>query len=60
MLINGILCSSKSGESYSLFSPVDGRLVAEIPEATIEDVEMACEAAHQSFHDEWKTIDSDE
>ena len=60
MLINGILCSSKSGEAYSLFSPVDGSQVAEIPEATIEDVEMACEAAHQSFHDEWKTINSEE
>ena len=60
MLIRGILCSSKSGESYPLHSPMDGRVIAEIPEATIEDVEMACEVAHQSFYDEWKTVDRNE
>ena len=40
------------GKFYSLYSLVDGSLFAEVPEATGEDVELVCKAAHQAFHDE--------
>lgn len=60
MLIRGVFCPSKSKKFYSLYSPVDGSLLAEVPEATEEDVELACEAAHQAFYDGWKFIDISE
>ncbi len=45
MYIDGEWCDSSSGESFKLYSPIDGEVIAEIPVASKEDVERAIQAA---------------
>ena len=54
LLIGGQLCPPSSGQYYSLYSPVDGRLVAEVANATQADVDRAVCVARDAFYAEWK------
>lgn len=54
LLIGGQLCPPSSGQYYPLYSPVDGRLVAEVANATQTDVDRAVSAASDAFYGEWK------
>lgn len=54
LLIGGQLGPSASGQYYPLYSPVDGSLVAEVPDANLADVERAATAAREAFYTEWK------
>ncbi|WP_394236285.1 aldehyde dehydrogenase family protein [Niallia oryzisoli] len=55
MLIGGQLVGSKSGTTYETYSPSTGELLADIPFAQKEDVELAVEAAKQAF-ESWKKV----
>ncbi len=54
LLIGGQLCPPASGQYYPLHSPVDGALVAEVADATRDDVDRAVAAARDAFYTEWK------
>lgn len=54
LLIAGQRCPSSSGRYYSLHSPVDGALVAEVADADPSDVNRAVEAAQEAFYSGWK------
>ncbi len=54
LLIGGQMCPSASGRYYPLHSPVDGRLVAEVADASPADVDRAAGAAREAFYAEWK------
>ncbi|KAK7210911.1 hypothetical protein V2G26_018089 [Clonostachys chloroleuca] len=48
LFINGELKTAKSGETFPLHSPVDGRLLANVSRAAQEDVDAAVEAAEKA------------
>ena len=54
LLIGGQVCPPTSGRYYSLYSPVDGALAAEVADATEADVDRAVAAAREAFYAEWK------
>ncbi len=45
MFIDGKWVDSSSGETFQVTSPIDGKVIAEVPVATTEDVNRAIEAA---------------
>ena len=54
LLIGGQMRPPTSGRYYSLYSPVDGTLVAEVADASRADVDRATVAAREAFYAEWK------
>ena len=54
LLIGGQMRPPTSGRYYSLYSPVDGTLVAEVADASRADVDRAAVAAREAFYAEWK------
>lgn len=48
MLIQGKLLESSTGLTYELTSPIDGSFLANVPDATKDDVDAAAEAARES------------
>lgn len=53
MLIGGQLVAAKGGETYNSYSPSSGELLASVPFAQLEDVNVAVESAKKAFVD-WK------
>ncbi len=49
MLIDGEWVDSSDGKKFESINPSTGKVWAEIPEATAEDVDRAVKAAHQAF-----------
>ena len=57
LLIGGQIGPAQSGQYYPLYSPVDGTLVAEVADASVDDVNRAVAAASEAFYEDWKFCD---
>ena len=49
MLINGEWVDASDGKVFPSVNPADGKVWAQIPEATAEDVDLAVKSAHEAF-----------
>ncbi|KAG5665477.1 hypothetical protein KAF25_009602 [Fusarium avenaceum] len=56
MLIDGELVGASDGNTFPLFNPATGEQVANVPEATLDDVNRAVSAAKRAFP-EWSALD---
>ncbi|KPM44147.1 Aldehyde dehydrogenase [Neonectria ditissima] len=56
MLIGGQLVEASNKATFELFNPATGEKVADVPEATEDDVDSAVEAAKAAFP-AWSTLD---
>ncbi|KAF4956814.1 hypothetical protein FGADI_3596 [Fusarium gaditjirri] len=56
MLIDGQLVGASDGNTYALFNPATGDKVADVPEATKDDVNNAVAAAQRAFP-AWSALD---
>lgn len=55
MVINGNPVDAKSGEVIKVYNPATGEQIAEVPKADNEDVDLAVQAARDSFENgKWK------
>lgn len=55
MVINGKPTQAKSGEMATVYNPATGEVIAEVPKANLEDVDLAVEAAREAFDNgKWK------
>ncbi|KAF5019530.1 hypothetical protein F66182_8472 [Fusarium sp. NRRL 66182] len=55
MLIDGQLVEASDGKSFPLFNPATGAKVAQVPEATKDDVDRAVASAQRAFP-EWSAL----
>ena len=51
--VDGHWVDSQSGSRYGIFNPADGIWIADVPDMSAADVELAIRAASRAF-DEWK------
>lgn len=56
--INGQLVPSKSGEVLEVYNPANGQVYAQAPNSDFQDVELAYQAAKNSFPD-WSALDAE-
>ncbi|KAM0432501.1 hypothetical protein ACHAQK_009727 [Fusarium lateritium] len=56
MLIDGELVGASDGNTFPLFNPATGEQVANVPEATLDDVNRAVAAAQRAFP-AWSALD---
>ncbi|KAF5679422.1 aldehyde dehydrogenase [Fusarium heterosporum] len=56
MLIDGELVGASDGNTFPLFNPATGEKVADVPEATTDDVNKAVSTAQRAFP-EWSALD---
>ena len=55
MWIGGELVDARSGSSFEVTNPATGRVIATVPNAGLEDVRAAIDAAHTAFAD-WSAM----
>lgn len=53
LFINGEWQKAKSGRSIEVVNPATGKVVANAPDASFEDIEVAVESARKAFDDGW-------
>jgi acyl-CoA reductase-like NAD-dependent aldehyde dehydrogenase len=53
MLIDGRWVDASDKRTFPSLNPATGEAWASIPEATVDDVNQAVEAAHRAFEGEW-------
>lgn len=60
MFIDGEWTEGTSGKILNVISPIDGEVIAQVHESSIEDTERAIQAAKTSFYKtrEWRDMDS--
>jgi hypothetical protein len=51
MLINGKLVPAASGKTFEVYNPATGAVIANVPEADKQDVDIAVAAARRAFDD---------
>jgi len=51
LLINGALVNSSTGNVVDNIGPASGEVVAQVPQSSVEDVELAVAAAREAFDD---------
>ncbi|ODT18145.1 MAG: betaine-aldehyde dehydrogenase [Kaistia sp. SCN 65-12] len=51
LLIDGKLVAAASGKTFPVYNPATGQIVAQVPEADRQDVDMAVKAARRAFDD---------
>jgi phenylacetaldehyde dehydrogenase len=57
MLINGEWIKGETSKTFAVENPADGKVVAEVYEASSDDVNAAVEAAHAAFRNpEWRRM----
>ena len=56
LFINGEWVSSKKGKPFPTINPATGEMLAEISEATEEDVDKAVQAARKSYENVWSKM----
>ncbi|KAF0993662.1 aldehyde dehydrogenase [Geobacillus sp. TFV-3] len=57
LLINGEWQSSTSGETFPVYNPATGEMVATVAKATVDDVDRAVQAARKAFDEtDWRTM----
>jgi phenylacetaldehyde dehydrogenase len=49
MLIDGEFVGAKSGKTFPVYNPANGEVIAHVPEAEAEDVNLAVHAARRAF-----------
>ncbi len=49
MLIDGKFVAAASGKTFPVFNPATGEVICEVPEAELEDVNLAVHAARRAF-----------
>lgn len=55
LIINGERVDSSSGERFTTYNPATGEAIAEVAQATVEDVNKAVEAARNAFENgKWR------
>ncbi len=61
LLIDGKLVTAASGKSFPVYNPATGEVVARIPEADRQDVDLAVKAARRAFDDgSWSRVKPNE
>ncbi len=51
LLIDGKLVAAASGKTFPVYNPATGQIIAQIPEADRQDVDLAVKAARRAFDD---------
>ncbi len=61
LLIDGKLVAAASGKTFSVYNPATGEVIAKIPEADRQDVDLAVKAARRAFDDgSWARVKPNE
>ncbi|HWA79837.1 MAG TPA: aldehyde dehydrogenase family protein [Acetobacteraceae bacterium] len=57
MLVDGKLVGAVSGKSFAVYNPASGTVIANVPEADKEDVDLAVAAARRAFDERrWSSL----
>ncbi len=61
LLIDGKLVAAASGKTFPVYNPATGEVIAQIPEADRQDVDLAVKAARRAFDDgSWARVKPNE
>ena len=61
LLIDGKLVAAASGKTFPVYNPATGEIIAQIPEADRQDVDIAVKAARRAFDDgSWARVKPNE